>query len=398
MPPAFANLLLSLVCISLAAATPQASPAPSPAAKSRAILTFDGLPGCKSDNAPDEPCQTPLPLADLATVLQAAPSGVLHARLEGETLDVAYTGVVRDLTYGRAPCLCCDLQTFLVQASPGVWSARIRSIALRRAALRLSIGNLGVADTPEPLKVLSAEADHALIVPAKPGELTSVRVLQSRALRGDRTIYVRRGALCMQAIRGCTIIYMADGENLDSLVANAPPALKDDLARSMLVGIADPPGDDAFGAKRAGELLLDLRQPGFRRMERFLLREVIPATERAYGRPAQRWVAGTSDGGSWALNVTLRHPAIFDGAIGLSPGLWTPPKRAPSPRPRIFVGTGALEGDFGRGGERDADALSALGLDVTRASRDGGHSLDTWNALFWQAVGETVRPAAAPRS
>ena len=389
------RLITVLACLCIGLAGFGAPALARPTAKTSPILKFDGLPPCARALAVAEPCQAELPQSEVAGLLQDG-AGPVHARLHDDELDVAYTAATQNYTFGEAPYLCCDLQTFLVPSSPGVWAARLRSTELRHAGLRVSIANLDAAAAPKPLQVLSAEPDHALTDTVRSGAVTSAKLLLSPALGDARTIYVYRGERCRSSLSACSVIYMADGEQLDTMISAAGANWRADLAFCVLVGLADPPHDDQFGSKRAAELLRDQHRPNFARFERFLLEDVEPATEGRGGLPAQRWVAGTSNGGSWALNIALRHPTIFGGAIALSPGTWAAPAKMPSSKLRVFVGSGRLEGSFRQGALKAANRLRALELPVTEASVAGGHSVDTWAPLFWRAVHEVVRPGMAP--
>jgi S-formylglutathione hydrolase FrmB len=64
-------------------------------------------------------------------------------------------------------------------------------------------------------------------------------------------------------------------------------------------------------------------------VSRYLLREVMPLMERAYGAGTVRAIAGDSQGGFGALHHAARHPGLFRAVAALSAPSHPPP--APGP-------------------------------------------------------------------
>ncbi len=322
----------------------------------------------------------------------SAPTG-LSISVRGDELDVTYRGSSGPFSFGEAPYLCCDLQTFLEGGEGGVWSARIRVPNLDRAVLDISIAN--TSPPPHPLSFEGDRADHHAVRAGGPAQIALRSTLHSKALNEDREVYIFRGKRCEHSASDCTLIVLADGENLDTFLANPPQPTDGLLDGLILVGVAGPPDTDG-GEARIAELLLAANQPAFQRFEAFVLEEVIPYVEGA-AHAKSRWSGGESNGGAWAVDIALRHPKVFAGALGFSIGSftkdWLAPERPPAPAPTFLLGGGSLEPEgFGRRIHLITTRLAALGLHAEERQFTGGHSMSTWNALFWSYLPEVVSP------
>jgi enterochelin esterase-like enzyme len=345
---------------------------------------FKSLPTCSAGPV-TSPCQVELPEGDRAR-LEAEKSGAhgLRYSSDGDAIDLLFVRPGATFAFGSAPYLCCDVQTYLVPNGDGIWSARLRIPNLPQAVIGLSIANSTNSGDQKELTYVGRLPDHQPLKASASSATLTKLTLQSAALGGPRAIYVYRGEHCLRGGRNCRTIYLADGDEFGAFLANAPPGAIEDLRSTVIVGLGLPV-DDGFGTQRAAELLVSQNKPrDFYAFEEFLVTEVVPQVEGK--TPAStRWTGGWSNGGSWALNMALRHPDIFKGAIALSVAAWNPPPARARIGTQFFIGAGTLEPFYGPS-SRDAAVLSSLGYRVREKYVVGGHSPATWNALFWDAV------------
>ena len=164
------------------------------------------------------------------------------------------------------------------------------------------------------------------------------------------------------------------------------------------------------------------------RFETWLTKEVVPWVDKTYRtRPdaPSRIAAGVSEGGFGSVNLALRNPQIFGGAIGLSgyydmrgfgwghiimndseaamslnsPLFYVPQKVESGRVPpewknlRFFVGAGAEETPYADHTQRIASVLKTAGIrTVTMELPKGKHDWDLWSRLFFDGL-RTVLPA-----
>ncbi|MDR7118994.1 alpha/beta hydrolase-fold protein [Caulobacter sp. BE254] len=349
---------------------------------------FRILPACTA--APvSEACQRSLTVTRAEAVVHSAPDQALNYELYGQTIDITFRAseAEPDFVFGDAPYLCCDLQTFLQPVAPNVWGISIEAPKLSAAILELTLGNL--ANSPAPKRAFQGpDATHVLVRYQDGGLVPQRRTINSHYLKESRDIYEYRGRLCEHSLVGCKVIYLADGAQF-SIFLNNSPSPKDLKALDLMVivGIANPSKDDQFGGKRTGELLADAGDnPDFDAFERFVTEEVIPFVESTPVPRTARSVGGWSNGGAWALSVALDRSDLFGSALAFSNGTWQPPSRAaPAKGLKVKFGGGTLERSpkiF----EADARKVAATGASLDEHYVVGGHSISTWNALFWWAI------------
>ncbi len=134
--------------------------------------------------------------------------------------------------------------------------------------------------------------------------------------------------------------------------------------------------------------------------EEEFLEGVIPYIDQTYRTlPSQetRAIAGISRGGVWALEITFRHPDLFDVVAALSPALHVnyarPPydpfviinsgARLPG---RIFLSAGDQEASFLDKVEKLSLALDELGVIHSFVVGSGGHDAEGWKAMMEEAL------------
>ena len=170
------------------------------------------------------------------------------------------------------------------------------------------------------------------------------------------------------------------------------------------------------------------------RFETWFVKEIVPWVDSHYRtRPeaAARFLGGVSEGGFGSVNLALRNPTIFGGAVGLSgyydmrgfgwghiimndsdaamsfnsPLYYVPQKTAIKRVPpewrtlHIFVGAGVEEKPYADHTQRLGDALHAAGVrDVTVRLSNGKHDWNLWSGLFFEAMQKFLPAAGASGS
>lgn len=351
--------------------------------KENGIPFDDDAPPCAAHlNA--EVCSYPAPsIKEATSELKQATFVVVQ---NGKFLDVVLKHG-NDFTYGKVPDAFGDVQTPLDRIGDGLWGKRLFLSDLDHAVFMLNIGNVAGVGI---VSFSGAHADHS---PIKEGTLPSIEktTIHSKALNADRDIYVYRGEKCRTTVEGCRVLYFADGAEFGLFLFNQPKEEKAGvLTNLVVVGLADPsddgkPGDPNFSRKRAGELLSALHQPDYAQFQNFLTDEVIPTVEKSE-KPSARYAAGYSNGGAWAMSTMLEHPAMFQGALAFSPGMFEAPPSADASGHTVWIGSGKLEGAMYRDAQSYAKILAGMHADVRSRFFVSGHNDGTWNALFWWAV------------
>lgn len=171
--------------------------------------------------------------------------------------------------------------------------------------------------------------------------------------------------------------------------------------------------------------------------ETWIVKEVIPYVDAHYHtvpEPSGRFLAGVSEGGLGAVNLTLRNPNIFGGAIGLSgyydmrhfggghtimgdnetlmaansPLVYVPVQSLSSPDAwkglKVYLGAGVSERPYADHSRQLGMALHGAGVRaVTVETVRGRHNWKLWGDLFIHALWSLLRSdpkqvAAAPLS
>jgi enterochelin esterase-like enzyme len=348
---------------------------------------FSTLPVCASPDQA-EVCQRPFTAERAEAVLQAEPQETLAYALHGQTIDIAFKAPTPEFVFGEAPYLCCDLQSYMQPLAPGLWGISIEAPKLSAAVLEITLANL--AGGPAPRRTFRGpDATHAIAVWRKGGIVAQRMTIDSRYLKKSRGINVYKGARCQRSVARCKVLYLADGNGFEIFLNNSPsPQALRVLDRMVIVGIDNPGDDNRFGEKRMGELLAVAGdKEAYGAFEHFVVEEVIPFVEPRRVPPKARSVGGWSNGGAWAMSMGLEHGDLFGTALAFSNGSWRRPERAPDAKTlRVKFGGGTLERSSQKF-QKDARTLADLGASVDELYVVGGHSMSTWNALFWWAIG-----------
>ncbi len=306
-------------------------------------------------------------------------------------------------------------------AGTDLWVLTVRADSLDRAVIGYTFFASPAADPPAapaptaywrgpraPAEPLRSAALHGRLVR---DTVASTALGTRRAL----TVYVPppRGT---EAV--AHVLYMADGQELaafaailDTLIATRR------MPRVLIVGLhSDPspmtPIPGRPGAYepdgRSREYLPSVDTTRFAAHERFLLDEVLPYAERAYGAPRgadRRTLFGFSNGAAFAGAMGLGHPDRFGTVIAFSPGGGAK-SFAAIPRTVTLGRTGATGarlytsgGLYEPGFRTNAHALAALfrrtGTRVVIREPAGGHDEVVWQREFADALAWAV-PTRAP--
>lgn len=355
---------------------------------------FSTFPTCAS-SVVTATCERALTAERADEIVQAAPAQALNYVSYGETIDLTFKASAKEFAFGEAPYLCCDLQTYLKPVAPGLWGISIDAPELNRAVLELSIANL--LGVPSPHRDFRGpDATHPRVSAERAAPMLESRTIDSRYLRAPRDIHVYRGHLCQRSLARCRVLYLADGDSYAPFLSYAPsPSAQKSLDHLVIVGIDSPKGDDQFSGKRMSELLLAAGDSEkFNAFERFVTEEVIPRIEPTPVSRKARLVGGWSNGGAWALSMALKHSEIFSTALVFSNGIWKPPGQPTKAKDlKIKFGGGTLEAPPEKF-DMYARQIAGLGPSVDKLYVVGGHSISTWNALFWWAITSSTNATA----
>ena len=214
------------------------------------------------------------------------------------------------------------------------------------------------------------------------------------------------------------VLYMHDGQNLFhahrsyipgqhwKLQEAADHAIGERTAAPMIIA-----GIDHAGPARIDEYTptRDSKHAGGGRAgeyAKFLLETIKPAIDRKYRTvPDQSAVGGSSLGGLVSLYLALKHPAVFRGAVIMSPSVWWDDRAIlkeveafAGPRPKIWLDVGGREGVNTLNDARTLrDLLTAKGWDGETLryyeDRRGDHSERAWARRVRLAL-EFLFPAA----
>jgi enterochelin esterase-like enzyme len=347
---------------------------------------FSTFPACAS-SAVTATCERALTTERAGAIVQSAPAQALNYESHDETIDITLKTSAKAFAFGEAPYLCCDLQTYLKPVSEGLWGVSIDAPKLNAAVLELSIANLLGAPSPHR-DFRGPDATHPRVTSERPAVALEHLTINSRHLQAARDIDVYRGRLCQRGLARCQILYLSDGASYAPFLNYVPsPSAQKRLDHLVIVGIDNPKDDDQFGEKRMGELLLAAGDSDkFNAFELFVTDEVIPLVEPTPVSRRARFVGGWSNGGAWALSMALAHSDLFSTALVFSNGIWKPPSHLANLKDlKIKFGGGTLE-QSSKKFDAYARQIAQLGPSVDERYVVGGHSISTWNALFWWAI------------
>jgi S-formylglutathione hydrolase FrmB len=167
------------------------------------------------------------------------------------------------------------------------------------------------------------------------------------------------------------------------------------------------------------------------RFETWMVKEIVPWADshfRTRPEPSGRYLAGVSEGGFGAVNLSLRNPRVFGGAVGLSgyydmrhfgwghfifndsdalmslnsPLFYVSDRIATGRVPadwknlKIFLAAGEDETPYADHTRRLGDALRAAGVrNVVVDTPQGKHDWNLWSGMFFRAMVQFLPPAAA---
>lgn len=144
----------------------------------------------------------------------------------------------------------------------------------------------------------------------------------------------------------------------------------------------------------------------------------IDAHYRTLANPADRLIAGNSEGGFGAVNIALHHPGEFGAAISLggyfeavgnvfgvgpaaaayraynSPAQYvlTAQGRSAARRIHFVIGVGAADNTYYAGGVEFVNTLARIGIGARLLIDAGGHSWTIWSAQLGDALAGLAPP------
>jgi enterochelin esterase-like enzyme len=256
-------------------------------------------------------------------------------------------------------------------------------------------GGRSVVETPDaPLQSWIAQRPNT-----PPGQLSHEKI-HSRILNEERTfgVYVPHG---YEARRANTLLVVLDGE----AYGTAPSALvPTSRVLDNLIAEARIPPTIAVLVDNMSQAARDRDLKCSENFENFLTNELIPWLRAHYRIPngaSNVVLAGSSDGGLFALCAAVKFPMVFGNVLAQSADLFYDPSPKPSWNPytrdsgwlisqfvkgprmplRFYLEVGTLEaGVVNPVAEhrRLRDVLLAKGYEVTYSEFSGGHDYLTW--------------------
>jgi enterochelin esterase-like enzyme len=217
---------------------------------------------------------------------------------------------------------------------------------------------------------------------------------QSEALSAKRNVhlYLPPGYDSTQTY---PVIYMLDGEILREYVGGIDYLITERCVPSLIiVGVESAPFQNAENLR--GEEYVPGRNPErFTQHERFFTQEVREWAEASYGASShrnERVIFGVSNGGLFAVEMTLRHPELYGIAFPFSAGAsqdFEKPmiqlNKLQLPL-QIYSTAGSLEPVFDQLTRDFAQAYTEAGAEVVFSERVAGHNDALWQVEFVNAV------------
>lgn len=279
--------------------------------------------------------------------------------------------------------LCCTIDAPLTRIGDSeVWGIALHVLSLDRAIVDLQLS--------PPGRQLNAYYGIHVARPALSPHLLGRLVdetLHSEAMGEPRqlTVYVPPGH---DASERLPVVYMADGSTLKAYAPAIEAEIISGRIRPVLV-VGIWPGTTDPGT-RSREYLIGRSIPRFRDQRDFVIDEVLPFAERTFGasdKPAERMLAGFSDGAAWALAMGLKRPDLFGQVAALSFG-WPPAADgvAAQDRPKLFFAAGLLEPDFYRVTAQTAHRAETSPVPVRFEEFASGHVPVAWQTMLADAL------------
>lgn len=227
------------------------------------------------------------------------------------------------------------------------------------------------------------------------GNLQQVSI-ESEALGGPRriTVYLPPGH---DPHKPCPIIYAADGESIRSFLRVLEPLIEAKRIPPIALigvhsgGVPDYTNYDVKKDFRAQEYFPGIDPKRFAAHEKFFCAEVPAWARKQFGvseTRGDRFIAGSSNGGRFAVEMGLRHPDLFGHVFAFSVpgnGQFDLPK-ADRALPSFYLCAGTWEKRFHDCTAGLADRLNQRKVSVHFSSRVGGHDMAIWKDEFAAAV------------
>lgn len=232
-------------------------------------------------------------------------------------------------------------------------------------------------------------------------------LFESEALGAARRVhlYLPPG---YDSTRTYPVIYMADGESLPDYAGGIDYLITEGCVPPLLmVGVESAPYQNSQNVR--GEEYVAGRNPHrFAQHERFFTQEVREWAEANYGASShreERVIFGVSNGGLFAVEMTLGHPdlygIVFPFSAGTSQDFEKPVIDTDSLQlPLLVYSTaGSLDPNFDQATRDLTQDFAAAGAEVVFSGRVAGHNDALWrvefvNAVLW-AFGDPASECAA---
>lgn len=318
--------------------------------------------------------------------------------LRGEPLAVerdrdALTIVAR--TDGDEARLCCTFQERMTRlGASDLWALRYRLDRLDEAMIFLVPPSDYGRSSLTPLTWRGPKAPEA----PQPAEKLSGEIIR-KDVRSEALGETRRVEIYLpkdyKAAPNLHVLLVADGLGkapylVERLVeAGALPPFAMIGLPSGREGVIETPANKGITDLRAADYLpwRDKAHDRFRRHQRFVVDELLPALRKDYGLPAEAAriaVSGHSNGAVFALFTALDRPGAVGAAIVNSAGSDGSAfaRGRACPCARFFLSAGLYEPGFSHWTRRYAESLAASGYDVAYKNYVAGHAQDQWDVAL----------------
>jgi enterochelin esterase-like enzyme len=366
-------------------------------ATSTSANTFVGVPVCPSQEVI---CRVEIAwtLADLRAEIGNLKAGEGQFFSHEDLLTFVYR--LSHSRYERAAALLMDEVPMQQVEASDWWTVTLKFEQIDRALLTIGVVEYRTGETRYEYPAATWRGENAPLPPQKnqplEGSLTRIP-FESASLGESRDVFVYLPPHHDSAQR-YPIIYLADGEMLanyadavDYLITRA------EIAPVVIIGIASAEPRDNRNLR--GEEYVHGRNPQRYEQHRvFFTQEVRQWAEASYGASterAERVIAGISNGGLFAVAMTLHHPELYGTAFPFSAGaslgfepLRIEPDTIQLPL-RIYATAGTLEPIFHQTTLEFVQAYEQAGAETIFSENIAAHDGAMWevefiNALRWR--------------
>ncbi len=335
---------------------------------------------CGAEAGPDDLCRIAVGF-DAAEAARRLGADPLAYWISGQTLNIAARWP------GDALKISGTIEEGLTPLSEGpsdrFWGGSYRLAHMADSLLEVRLG-LHPAQGPT-LTYRGPQAPKATAVELLPRGRTPTVELDSQALGAPRkvTLYLPPAP---PPATGYPVIYMADGQMLDSYIPLVDALIRRGVIRPvMLVGawFGVDPAAPTSSTLRQHEFLKRQDPAAYGRHEAFILDEVVPLAEGRYhasGRPQDRMLFGFSNGADWALTLAADHPGFAGNVAAFSRSRLSDPRFEAATAPRLFLEAGRYEPAFFKPTEQLCRDAQAAGVTCRFAPYYAGHDTAAWQA------------------